>query len=65
MRLCQDFCSLLGRPVPVLTSIEIIRPLHKDVARVRGGLSGAFMLVGVVSAVLLGLGFLVLVAGRR
>ena len=44
--------------------VEIIRPLDRDTARVQSGLRGAFVLVGGVSAVLLGLAALVLLAGR-
>jgi serine/threonine protein kinase len=44
--------------------VEIIRPLDRDTARVQAGLRGAFVLVGGVSAVLLGLAALVLLAGR-
>ncbi len=43
--------------------LEIIRPLHKDIARVRMGLRGSFILVGVVSALLLGTAVLVLFVG--
>jgi eukaryotic-like serine/threonine-protein kinase len=46
-------------------ALEIIRPLDKDVARAREGLRGTFILMGVVSAALLGLSVLVLVAGNR
>ena len=45
--------------------VEIIAPLHRDVARVRSGLRGSFILVAGVSAALLGLAVIVLVAGRR
>jgi adenylate cyclase len=45
--------------------LEIIRPLDRDVARVRSGLKGTFILVAVVSVTLLGLSILVLVAGNR
>jgi serine/threonine protein kinase len=43
--------------------LEIIRPLHKDVAQVRVGLRGSFILVGAVSALGLGLAVLVLFVG--
>ncbi len=45
--------------------VALIRPLDRDVARVREGLRGTFVLVGAVSASLLGLSVLVLVAGNR
>jgi tRNA A-37 threonylcarbamoyl transferase component Bud32 len=45
--------------------LEIIRPLENDVARTRAGLRGTFVLVAVVSAALLGLSVLVLLAGNR
>src|SRR5207248_9257722 len=44
--------------------VEIIRPLDRDVARAREGLSEAFALMAAVSVVLLGLSVLVLVAGK-
>jgi hypothetical protein len=45
--------------------LEIIRPLERDVARVRRGLRGTFLLVGGVSAALLGLSVLVLLTANR
>jgi hypothetical protein len=45
--------------------VEIIRPLDADAARVRGGLRGAFVLMGGVCAGLLGLAGLVIVVARR
>jgi adenylate cyclase len=45
--------------------LEIIRPLDRDVARTRAGLQGTFALVAGVSASLLALSVLVLVAGNR
>jgi serine/threonine protein kinase len=44
--------------------VEIIRPLEGDVRRTREGLRGTFILVGTVSASLLGLSLLVLVVGN-
>jgi serine/threonine protein kinase len=44
--------------------VEIIRPIDADAARVQAGLRGAFVLVGGVSAVLLALAAVVLLAGR-
>ena len=44
--------------------VEIIHPLDKDAARTREGLQGAFVLIGVVCASLLGLSGLALLAGR-
>jgi tRNA A-37 threonylcarbamoyl transferase component Bud32 len=45
--------------------VEIIRPLDRDVARTRAGLRGTFILMGVISASLLGLSVLVLVLSNR
>jgi adenylate cyclase len=45
--------------------LEIIRPLGRDVTRVREGLRGTFILMAVISGSLLGLSVLVLVAGNR
>jgi serine/threonine protein kinase len=45
--------------------LEIIRPLENDEARTRAGLRGTFVTVAVVSAALLGLSVLVLLAGNR
>ncbi len=45
--------------------LEIIRPLANDEARTRAGLRGTFVTVAVVSAALLGLSVLVLLAGNR
>jgi adenylate cyclase len=45
--------------------LEIIRPLDRDIARTREGLRGTFLLMAAVSATLLGVCGLVLVAGRR
>jgi serine/threonine protein kinase len=45
--------------------LEIIRPLDQDIARVRAGLRGTLLLIAAVSASLLGLSGLVLLAGRR
>jgi serine/threonine protein kinase len=45
--------------------LEIIRPLDRDVDRARQGLRGTFVLMGVISAGLLGLCGLVLVLGNR
>src|SRR5262249_54672450 len=45
--------------------LEIIRPLDKDEARVRGALSVALLLSAVVSGLLLGGSMLVVWAGRR
>ena len=45
--------------------LEIIRPLDRDAARTRTGLRGTFVLMAVVSASLLGLSVLILVAGNR
>jgi hypothetical protein len=45
--------------------LEIIRPLDGDVARVREDLRGTFVLMAVISATLLGLTGLILVAGNR
>jgi serine/threonine protein kinase len=45
--------------------LEIIRPLDRDVARARDGLRFTLILMGVISAVLLGLSILVLVGNRR
>ena len=43
-------------------ALEIIRPLDRDVSRTREGLRGTFVLMAAVSAVLLALSGLVLVA---
>lgn len=45
--------------------LEIIRPLDRDVARVRDGLRGTFLLVAVVSALLLGASALFVLVSRR
>src|SRR5262249_28369812 len=45
--------------------LEIIRPLHRDIARTRDGLRGTFVLMTAVSGALLGLSALVLVARSR
>jgi tRNA A-37 threonylcarbamoyl transferase component Bud32 len=45
--------------------LEIIRPLDKDVARAQAGLRGSFILMGVISASLLGVSVLILVASSR
>jgi eukaryotic-like serine/threonine-protein kinase len=45
--------------------LEIIRPLDRDIARTREGLRGTFILMGAISASLLGLSGLVLVVGNR
>jgi serine/threonine protein kinase len=45
--------------------LEIIRPLDQDIARTNEGLRGTFLLIAAVSASLLGLSGLVLVAGKR
>jgi serine/threonine protein kinase len=44
--------------------VEIIRPLDQDATRTRQGLQGAFLLIGVVCASLLGLSGLALFVGR-
>jgi hypothetical protein len=44
--------------------VEIIHPLNKDLERTRQGLQGAFLLIGVVCATLLGLSGLALFVGR-
>jgi hypothetical protein len=44
--------------------LEIIRPLDQDAARIADGLRGTFVLVGVVSALSLGLAIIVLVAAN-
>jgi serine/threonine protein kinase len=46
-------------------AVEIIRPLSKDVDRAQRGLRTTFILVGVVSALLLGLSMLLLVVSNR
>jgi tRNA A-37 threonylcarbamoyl transferase component Bud32 len=46
-------------------ALEIIRPLDRDVARTQAGLRGTFVLMAAVSAGLLALWVLVLVAGNR
>jgi adenylate cyclase len=48
----------------VVGVLEIIRPLDRDVARAREGLRGTFMLMGGISAALLGLSVLVLWVGN-
>jgi tRNA A-37 threonylcarbamoyl transferase component Bud32 len=45
--------------------LEIIRPLDKDVARAQAGLRGSFILMAVISASLLGVSVLILVASSR
>jgi serine/threonine protein kinase len=46
--------------------LEIIRPLHRDIARTHEGLRGTFMLMAAVSGVLLASsGLVLLVTGRR
>jgi adenylate cyclase len=45
--------------------LEIIRPLDRDAARARSGLRLTFVLMGIISGSLLGLSFLVLLAGNR
>jgi eukaryotic-like serine/threonine-protein kinase len=45
--------------------LEIIRPLDRDISRAQEGLRGTFVLMGVISAGLLGLCGLVLVLGNR
>jgi len=46
-------------------ALEIIRPLDRDADRARAGLRGTFVLMAAVSAGLLALWVLVLVAGNR
>ena len=45
--------------------LEVIRPLDRDIADTRERLRGTFLLIAAVSASLLGLSALVLLAGRR
>ncbi|HVC94170.1 MAG TPA: protein kinase [Pirellulales bacterium] len=45
--------------------LEIIRPLDRDISRVKEGLRGTFVLMGVISAGLLGLCCLVILLGNR
>jgi hypothetical protein len=45
--------------------LEIIRPLERDVERARQGLRGTFLLMACVSGMLLGVGVLAMVFGRR
>jgi eukaryotic-like serine/threonine-protein kinase len=66
-------CHNLGEGTPksgwkvgdVRGALEIIRPLDRDAARTRAGLRGTFTLMAGVSAALLVLSVLVLVAGNR
>ena len=44
--------------------LQIIRPLDKDIGRVQAGLRGSFILIGTVSALLLGLAVLILYVGN-
>jgi serine/threonine protein kinase len=53
------------RPGQVRGALEIIYPLDRDEGRIRQGLRGSFVLIGVISASLLGLSVLVLVVGNR
>ncbi len=46
-------------------ALQIVHPLDRDAERVRKGLTGTFVLVGVVSGGLLGLSVLVLVVSNR
>jgi hypothetical protein len=45
--------------------VEIIRPLERDIERTRQGLRGTFLLMACVSGMLLGVGTLGMVLGRR